>query len=90
MVSSSEIRRLFFSVAQLRKEYGDVFTIYLGSQRAVVLCGFKTVKAALVDQADEFGARAELPIVEKTSQGFGERIVIHSCGFTKHSGCAAC
>ncbi|XP_033014441.1 cytochrome P450 2G1-like isoform X1 [Lacerta agilis] len=62
---------LLHSLLKLREQHGDVFTIYLGSQRAVVLCGYKTVKAALVDQAEEFGARAKLSIVEKTSKGYG-------------------
>ncbi|XP_061453208.1 cytochrome P450 2G1-like [Rhineura floridana] len=62
---------LLHSLLKLREQYGNVFTIYVGSQRAVVLCGYQTVKAALVDQAEEFGARAELPLVEKTSKGHG-------------------
>lgn len=77
--------------AQLREHYGDVFTIYLGSQRAVVLCGYRTVKAALVDQAEAFGARADLAVVEKTSKGHGESCCLGtawklwdsaSCGIT--------
>uniref|UniRef100_A0A8D0HFE6 Cytochrome P450 family 2 subfamily AR member 1 n=1 Tax=Sphenodon punctatus TaxID=8508 RepID=A0A8D0HFE6_SPHPU len=55
----------------VRKTYGPVFTIYLGSLRVVVLCGYETVKAALVDQADAFGGRAEHPLTERTSKGHG-------------------
>ncbi|XP_062996476.1 cytochrome P450 2B4-like isoform X1 [Elgaria multicarinata webbii] len=62
---------LLQSLLKLRERYGDVFTIYLGSQRAVVLCGHRTVKAALVDQAEEFGGRAEVSIAERTSKGYG-------------------
>uniref|UniRef100_A0A8D0HFN2 Cytochrome P450 family 2 subfamily AR member 1 n=1 Tax=Sphenodon punctatus TaxID=8508 RepID=A0A8D0HFN2_SPHPU len=62
---------LFPFPAQISKTYGPVFTIYLGSLRVVVLCGYETVKAALVDQADAFGGRAEHPLTERTSKGHG-------------------
>lgn len=42
---------------QLSKKYGSVFTIYLGSQKVVVLAGYRTVKEALVTYAKEFGDR---------------------------------
>ncbi|TFJ99439.1 vacuolar protein sorting-associated protein 28-like protein [Platysternon megacephalum] len=59
------------SPLQLRDKYGPVFTIYLGSQRAVVLWGYEAVKEALVDQAEEFGGREGLALVERTSKGNG-------------------
>uniref|UniRef100_A0A673CCA6 Cytochrome P450 2K1-like n=1 Tax=Sphaeramia orbicularis TaxID=375764 RepID=A0A673CCA6_9TELE len=39
----------------LLKKYGSVFTIYMGPKKMVVLAGYKTVKEALVNYADEFG-----------------------------------
>ncbi|KAH1180871.1 hypothetical protein KIL84_001805 [Mauremys mutica] len=62
---------LLGSLRGLRDKYGPVFTIYLGSQRAVVLWGYEAVKEALVDQAEEFGGREGLALVERTSKGNG-------------------
>lgn len=49
-----------------------MFTVYLGSQRVVVLWGYEAVKEALVDQAEEFGGREGLALVERTSKGNGK------------------
>ncbi len=38
----------------------------------VVLAGYQTVKAALVNHAEEFGDRDPLRIVEDVSQGHGK------------------
>uniref|UniRef100_A0A673CHM4 Cytochrome P450 2K1-like n=1 Tax=Sphaeramia orbicularis TaxID=375764 RepID=A0A673CHM4_9TELE len=46
----------------LTEKYGPVFTVYLGPKKVVVLAGYKTVKEALVNQADEFGERDSLAI----------------------------
>uniref|UniRef100_A0A673CFA7 Cytochrome P450 2K1-like n=1 Tax=Sphaeramia orbicularis TaxID=375764 RepID=A0A673CFA7_9TELE len=50
----------------MSKKYGPVFTVYLGPKKVVVLAGYKTVKEALVNQADEFGERDSLAIVNDT------------------------
>ncbi|ETE59028.1 Cytochrome protein, partial [Ophiophagus hannah] len=50
---------------QMGKEYGPVFTVFLGLQRVVVLCGYQAVKEALVDQAEEFSGRGQLPAFSK-------------------------
>ncbi|XP_067412750.1 cytochrome P450 2B4-like isoform X2 [Emydura macquarii macquarii] len=62
---------LLRSLLVLRETYGPVFTIYLATQRVVVLCGYEVVKEALVDQAEEFSAREGLAIAERTSKGNG-------------------
>uniref|UniRef100_A0A8C5RA87 Cytochrome P450 n=1 Tax=Leptobrachium leishanense TaxID=445787 RepID=A0A8C5RA87_9ANUR len=59
------------SLKELQKKYGDVYTIYLGPRRVVVLCGYEAVKEALVDNAEEFGNRGLLPSIELYSQGHG-------------------
>uniref|UniRef100_A0A673CKA0 Cytochrome P450, family 2, subfamily X, polypeptide 9 n=1 Tax=Sphaeramia orbicularis TaxID=375764 RepID=A0A673CKA0_9TELE len=48
------------SLQKFYKKYGSVFTIYMGPKKMVVLAGYKTVKEALVNYADEFGEREEL------------------------------
>lgn len=59
------------SFLALRDKYGDVFTIYLGPQPAVVLCGYKAVKEALMDQAEAFSGRGPVAIVDPIFQGTG-------------------
>ncbi|XP_025097342.1 cytochrome P450 2U1-like [Pomacea canaliculata] len=43
--------------AAWRRQYGDVFSLYLGSQLVVVLNGYKVLKDALVKNADTFSDR---------------------------------
>ncbi|XP_025099492.1 cytochrome P450 2J6-like [Pomacea canaliculata] len=43
--------------AAWRRQYGDVFSLYLGSQLVVVLNGYKVIKDALVKNADAFSDR---------------------------------
>ncbi|KAG8429127.1 hypothetical protein GDO86_018251 [Hymenochirus boettgeri] len=56
---------------QLSKKYGSVFSFRLGTQRTVVLCGYDTVKDALVNHADEFSERPRIPIAENLAKGYG-------------------
>ncbi|XP_009887035.1 PREDICTED: cytochrome P450 2H2-like isoform X2 [Charadrius vociferus] len=59
------------SLKELSKKYGPVFTIYLGPQKVVVLYGYDAVKEALIDQADEFSGRGNLPLLKRLFQGTG-------------------
>ncbi|XP_054855144.1 cytochrome P450 2F2-like isoform X2 [Eublepharis macularius] len=59
------------SLLALRERYGSVYTIYLGSQPFVVLCGYQTVKEALVDQGEDFSGRSDYPALTKVTQGDG-------------------
>ncbi|NXN43924.1 CP2H1 protein, partial [Rhinoptilus africanus] len=59
------------SLKKLSKKYGPVFTIYLGPQKVVVLHGYDVVKEALIDQADTFSGRGNLPLIKKLFQGTG-------------------
>lgn len=61
-----------FLHSQLQKKYGSVFTVYFGPRPVVVLCGHEAVKEALVDQADDFSGRGEMPTLEKNFQGYGK------------------
>ncbi|XP_026577275.1 cytochrome P450 2F3-like [Pseudonaja textilis] len=58
-------KNLVQSLMEMGKEYGPVFTVFLGLQRVVVLCGYQAVKEALVDQAEEFSGRGQLPAFSK-------------------------
>ncbi|XP_067412730.1 cytochrome P450 2F3-like [Emydura macquarii macquarii] len=59
------------SLLTLSERYGPVFTIHLGLRPCVVLCGYQAVKEALVDQAEEFSARGNLPTLFRFTQGNG-------------------
>ncbi|KAL0196649.1 hypothetical protein M9458_005189, partial [Cirrhinus mrigala] len=54
---SLDLSRPFDTFFELSKTYGNVFQVFLGSKKSVVLVGYKTVKEALVNYAEEFGDR---------------------------------
>ncbi|KAM4771240.1 uncharacterized protein WCC33_003087 [Rhinophrynus dorsalis] len=56
---------------ELYKKFGSVFSIQLGTENIVVLCGYETVKDALVNHAEEFSERASIPIFEMVAKGYG-------------------
>uniref|UniRef100_A0A803JIL5 Uncharacterized protein mgc69353 n=1 Tax=Xenopus tropicalis TaxID=8364 RepID=A0A803JIL5_XENTR len=64
-------REIHKPLLEFNKKYGPVYTLYMGSMPAVVLCGYEAVKEALVDNAEKFSGRAEVPIVNLTTQGYG-------------------
>ncbi|XP_077063620.1 cytochrome P450 2Y3 [Siphateles boraxobius] len=64
-------RAPFKSFMKWSKTYGPVMTVYLGPQKMVVLVGYDTVKEALVDQADDFKARAPIPFMHTILRGYG-------------------
>ncbi|XP_063757956.1 cytochrome P450 2K1-like [Eleginops maclovinus] len=66
-----DLKRPYHTFLELSKKYGSVFTVYLGSKKVVVLAGYKTVKEALVNNADEFGDRDTMQITEETANGHG-------------------
>uniref|UniRef100_A0A8C1V1Z5 Cytochrome P450 2K1-like n=1 Tax=Cyprinus carpio TaxID=7962 RepID=A0A8C1V1Z5_CYPCA len=66
-----DLRQLHMSLLELSKKYGSVFTVHFGPKKFVVLAGYKTVKQALVNQAEEFGERDITPIFQDFNQGHG-------------------
>uniref|UniRef100_A0A7N6A8B3 Cytochrome P450, family 2, subfamily Y, polypeptide 3 n=1 Tax=Anabas testudineus TaxID=64144 RepID=A0A7N6A8B3_ANATE len=61
----------FKSFLKFSETYGPVITVYLGLQRTVVLVGYDVVKEALVDQADDFTGRGQIPFLLKATRGYG-------------------
>ncbi|KAM9305537.1 cytochrome P450 2K4-like [Gastrophryne carolinensis] len=57
-----DLKKPHQSLMELSKTYGEVFTLELGGKKTVVITGYKAVKDALVNQADDFGERADVPI----------------------------
>ncbi|KAL2095969.1 hypothetical protein ACEWY4_008117 [Coilia grayii] len=64
-------RAPFTTFLKWSKQYGPVMTVHLGPKRFVVLTGYQTVKEALVDQADDFAGRAQVPLAVKMLKGYG-------------------
>ncbi|CAH2314054.1 cytochrome P450 2F2-like [Pelobates cultripes] len=50
------------SMNKLKDKYGPVFTLYLGPNPGLVICGYKAVKEALIDQGDAFADRGDYPV----------------------------
>ncbi|XP_073454712.1 cytochrome P450 2C8-like isoform X1 [Aquarana catesbeiana] len=65
------VKELPRSFLKLAKIHGDVFTVYLGNMRVVVLHGCDAVKEALVDNADVFSDRGKAPAAELFFKGYG-------------------
>ncbi|XP_059109460.1 cytochrome P450 2G1 [Peromyscus eremicus] len=65
------IDNVFQSFLKLQKKYGPVFTVYFGPRPVVILYGYEAMKEALIDQADDFSGRGEMPTIDKNFQGHG-------------------
>ncbi|XP_032398643.1 cytochrome P450 2K1 [Etheostoma spectabile] len=66
-----DLKRPYNTLLKFSKTYGSVFTVYLGPQKVVVLAGYKTVKEALVNYAEEFGERDPMLIMQESNEGHG-------------------
>ncbi|KAM9346654.1 cytochrome P450 2K1-like [Symphorus nematophorus] len=66
-----DLKRPYKTLCELSKKYGSVFTVYFGTNKVVVLAGYKTVKEALVNNAEEFGDRDISPVIYDTNKGHG-------------------
>ncbi|XP_069830120.1 cytochrome P450 2K6-like [Dendropsophus ebraccatus] len=59
------------SFKELAKKYGPVYSLKIGVQKMVVLCGYDTVREALVNHADEFADRPTMPVFLDIARGYG-------------------
>ncbi|KAG7470741.1 hypothetical protein MATL_G00116910 [Megalops atlanticus] len=66
-----DLKQPYKSYLELSKKYGSVFTVWLGSKPVVVLSGYQTLKDALVNQGEEFGGRANYPVLMEVTKGYG-------------------
>ncbi|XP_010891676.2 cytochrome P450 2K1-like [Esox lucius] len=66
-----DLKRLGDTVYEMSKTYGSVFTVHIGPKKVVVLAGYKTVKEALVNHAEEFGERGIASVFRELQQGNG-------------------
>uniref|UniRef100_A0A8C3HAD4 Cytochrome P450 n=1 Tax=Chrysemys picta bellii TaxID=8478 RepID=A0A8C3HAD4_CHRPI len=66
-----EVKELIKSLRKLSETYGPIYTFHLGSRPCVVLSGYKVLKEALIDKAEEFSGRGDFPAVQMWSHGNG-------------------
>ncbi|XP_077442944.1 cytochrome P450 2K1-like [Stigmatopora argus] len=59
------------TLLEMSKKYGPVFTFYMGPKKVVVLAGYRTVKEALVQHAEEFGEREPLNTIKEAKLEHG-------------------
>jgi hypothetical protein len=58
---------------ELGRKYGDVFMIYIGSKRTLVLNSYEATREAYVNCGDVFSGRPQdLFFVEHLTKGLGE------------------
>ncbi|XP_060130288.1 cytochrome P450 2J2-like [Zootoca vivipara] len=67
------------TLVQLGKQYGNIFTLWIGHLPIVVLSGFQAVKEALIDHSGELDGRSETPFLRTMAKGKG---IILSNGHT--------
>ncbi|XP_075057357.1 cytochrome P450 2C5-like [Mixophyes fleayi] len=56
---------------ELSKMYGKIFSFQLGMEKIVLLCGYDTIKDALINRADEFSDRPSPPVIAKLQKEYG-------------------
>ncbi|XP_073530059.1 cytochrome P450 2C5-like [Phyllobates terribilis] len=66
-----DLKKPYVTMHQLSKKYGPMYTIKLGEEKVVVLCGYDAVKDALVNHAEEFSGRPKVPIFHEIIKGHG-------------------
>ncbi|XP_073530105.1 cytochrome P450 2C14-like [Phyllobates terribilis] len=56
---------------ELSKTYGPVFSVQIGMTKSVVLCGYETIKDALINHGDVFADRPQAPVTTKVFKNQG-------------------
>ncbi|XP_028296251.1 cytochrome P450 2K1-like isoform X2 [Gouania willdenowi] len=67
-----DLRRPHESMMELSKKFGSVFSVHFGMKKVVVLCGYRTVKEALLTLDEAFGEREAPTILQEQTKGHGE------------------
>ncbi|XP_064189694.1 cytochrome P450 2J2-like [Anguilla rostrata] len=61
----------FRTIDKLAEEYGSVFSLRKGSEKIVVVSGYKMVKEALVTQGEHLADRPVIPLFHEVFKGLG-------------------
>ncbi|XP_040210991.1 cytochrome P450 2C3-like [Rana temporaria] len=65
-----DLRYTDINFTKLSQKYGSIFTIWKLTEPMVVLCGYETVKDALLNHAEEFSDRPFIPTQHISTKGF--------------------
>uniref|UniRef100_A0A6I8PXU7 Cytochrome P450 family 2 subfamily B member 6 n=2 Tax=Xenopus tropicalis TaxID=8364 RepID=A0A6I8PXU7_XENTR len=65
------LKKPYMTLMELGKKYGSVFSVQLGTEKVVVLCGYDAVKDALINHAEEFSDRPIIEAFHRRSNGHG-------------------
>ncbi|XP_077147712.1 cytochrome P450 2A10-like [Ranitomeya variabilis] len=66
-----DVNRPYLTMHELSKKYGAVYTLQLGVEKVVVICGYEAVKDALVNHADELSGRPNVALLDEMYKGNG-------------------
>ncbi|XP_069584369.1 cytochrome P450 2K6-like [Ranitomeya imitator] len=66
-----DMERPYLTMHELSKKYGPVYTLQIGVEKVVVICGYEAIKDALVNHADEFSARPQVALLDELFKGHG-------------------
>ncbi|XP_068136243.1 cytochrome P450 2K6-like [Hyperolius riggenbachi] len=66
-----DMKRPYLTFHKLAEKYGPIYSLQIGTQEMVVLCGYEAVKEALVNHAEEFSDRPNVPAFMDISPGHG-------------------
>ncbi|XP_051731734.1 cytochrome P450 2J2-like isoform X6 [Ctenopharyngodon idella] len=61
----------FKNMDKLAEVYGKVFSLRVGSDKLIIVSGYKMVKEALITQIDSFVDRPNVPLFHKVFKGIG-------------------
>lgn len=56
---------------QFAEKYGDIFSLHLFGERAVIINGYRNVKEALVEQGEDFTDRPPIPLFSEIFKNQG-------------------
>ncbi|XP_073488509.1 cytochrome P450 2C29-like [Aquarana catesbeiana] len=65
-----DLRKADRNFTLLSQKYGSMFTIWKLTEPVVVLCGYETVRDALLNHAEEFSARPFIPTLHIPNKGY--------------------
>lgn len=76
--------RWFRTLSDIRRRYGDVYRLRIGSRDAVVICGKRAVDGALLGQSKAFAGRPDFYTFRLASQGKSMCFGSYSTEWTLH------